>query len=545
MDSDSESQDSDDGRRFRFEATRKDNVQQESKLGKQSRSKSERDYGHNDAQHEDKRNRIENSDFNKGAPGLSKERDNDNRDLKHSAKYLKHSLESRSSRREDNKNYRSAKDVSSNSKNSPLYSKHKTKDTKRYRSRDRDEHRCGRSQERCRSKNENEKSQSEKYRNKSHERYKHYTSDKNRDKNYQSNKVRSTDLAKLRGIKVMKNDEGEHLQERTSTKNVEQGQSGDELLAKGDCSVESQEYKELNLSEFDILSETDENMSDDSDVKIESPLLRQQNKKAEKRNLDSEYENSSKKQAIEFEALEGSPKVNARKNDELYGSSNNNSGTISDSTLGTTSPILTESRKSTIDLNSEGETLITTENTHTSLHPNNYDSVKDTDNEVSLSEMHVERNTTYGPLLPPQLTINSPDNTGKDVQFIGPCLPRNDVQGMNERIEEDTVNCISRDSVISNEFDSDLNMIFGPALPPHLLTQKSNDETNTKIIDSTLPDTINTFNNNAVDQTESDNDDGIGPLPPNHPALESNYVYRQLEQRAQQMKNEQRDEVAK
>ncbi|OAD47014.1 hypothetical protein WN48_05776 [Eufriesea mexicana] len=548
MDSDSESQDSDDGRRFRFEATRKDNVQLDTKLGKLSRLKSEQELCYDDIKYKDRTDKSKHN-CNREEYRPSKELDIDNKDFKYPTKYSKHSLESRNSRREDNKDHKIAKDVSTDSKNSSLSLKHKTKDTKRHKNRDRNEHRRNRSQERCRRRNENDSSQNDKHRNKSHEKYRHHVCDRTRDKSYQSYKMRSEDHGKFRGESEKysthkkisaKENEGQRLQEYPSPKDVEQGHSGNESLTKRDLSVECQEYKELNLSEFDILSETDENMSDSSDVKNKNLLSQERNKKSKKRNSSNEYDNSSKKHVIEIKPVEGSPKVNARKNDMLYGSSNNNSGTISDSLLGTTSPIPMESRKNTIDFNSKEENLNFSE--QTSLHLNN-SSVKATDVAVFSSHMYAEKTTTYGPALPPQLITNSSNNmeSSKDVHFIGPCLPETSAQDICERIEKDTSNDITQDN-ITQDFVSNSDTIFGPALPPHLLKQKCNNETNTKIIGPILPNIVTLINNNEVNQIESENEDDIGPLPANHPALESNYVYRQLEQRAQQIKNEQKEE---
>ncbi|XP_043521099.1 uncharacterized protein LOC122534488 [Frieseomelitta varia] len=544
MDSDSESQDSDDGRRFRFEATRKDNVQLDAKLGKlsRSRSKSEHESGYNDTEHKDKKDKSKRH-CNKEHK-FSKELDSDN-DFKHCTKHSKHSVESKNSKHEDDDDHKNVRDAGSDAKSTTLSSKHKTKYAERHKSRSRNEHRSNKSQERCRSRNENDK-----HRNKSHEKYKHSIRDRSRDKNYQPYKTRSEEHGKFRGESerhnthkkmLVREDEGQCLEEYSSSKNVEQGHNDNESPTKRDLSVENQEYKdELNLSEFDILSETDENTSDCSDIKDKNSLSQQHNKKSKKRNFNNECDNLPKKQAKQIEPMEGSLKVNARKNNMLYGSSNNNSGTISDSSLGTTSPILTESRKNIVDLNSKEESLNFTE--QTSLHPDNYDSAKATD--VHLSETCIEKCTTYGPALPPQLTVDSSISmeSDEDVHFIGPCLSKNDAQDTSARTEKDTLHSINQDNIMQNDTD----VVFGPALPPHLLKQKYNNETNTKIMGPTLPNTITLFNDNEVNQIESeDEDEGIGPLPVNHPALDSNYVQRQLEQRAQLIKNEQKNEDSK
>lgn len=545
MDSDSESQDSDEGRRFRFEATRKDNVQLDAKLGKLSRSKSEHESGYNDTEHKDKKDKSKRH-CNKGEHKFSKEPDSDN-DFKHCTRHSKHSVESKNSKHEDDDDHKSVRDAGSDTKGTTLSSKHKTKYPERHKNRSRNEHRSNKSQERCRSRNENDK-----HRNKSYEKYKHSIRDRSRDKNYQSRQTRSEEHGKCRGESerhnthkrmLVKEDEGPCLEEEySSPKNVEQGHNDNESPTKRDVSLENQEYKdELNLSEFDILSETDENTSDCSDIKDKNSLSRQCNKKSKKRNFNNECDNLPKKQAKQIEPMEGSLKVNARKNNMLYGSSNNNSGTISDSSLGTTSPILTESRKNIVDLNSEEESLNVTE--QTSLHPDNYDSVKAAD--VHSSETCIEKCTTYGPALPPQLTVDSSismESNEDNVHFIGPCLSKNDAQDTSARTEKATLHSINDPD---NTMQNDMDVVFGPALPPHLLKQKYNKETNTKIIGPTLPNTMTSFNDNKVNnQIESeDEDEGIGPLPVNHPALESNYVQRQLEQRAQLIKNEQKNEV--
>lgn len=560
MDSDSESQDSDDGRRFRFEATRKDNVHPEAKLGKQLRSKSECKSSYDDVEYKDRKEKSKH-DGSRREHRSSKEQDVDNRDLKHAAKYSKHTHESRGSRREESKDYRSARDVSIDSKNSALSSKRKTRDTKRYRDQDRGEHRKHRSQERSHSRNEEDRSQNDKYRNKSHEKYKRHSRDRSRDRSYQSHKPRSSDHGRLRGElerhnshkrALIKEDVDQHLQEPSSPKNAEQGRTDSELLTKRDLSTESQEYKELDLSEFDVLSETDENLSDGSDIGNRCSFSRHHKTKTKKRNSNDEYENSTKKQAIESEHSEGSPKVNARKNDISSGSSNNNPGAISDSALGIASPILTEitedginivderckpeSREKTVDLNSKEENFSSIEKP--SLRLSNCDSPKAT--EISA----VEEYSTYGLILPSPLIADSSSNikSVKTTNFIGPCLPENNTQNVTERFDIDGTSHNDQNDLSQEDSDADSDMIFGPALPPHLLEQTCSNETKTKIIGPILSNVIKSFDNDEIERAESENEDAIGPLPADHPALRTSNVYKQLEQRAQQIKNEQKDE---
>ncbi|XP_076639900.1 uncharacterized protein LOC143351816 [Colletes latitarsis] len=558
MDSDSESQDSDDGRRFRFEATRKDYVHPEAKLGKHSRSKSECKSSYDDVEYRDRKDKSKH-DSSRREHRSSKEQDVDNRDLKHSAKYSKHTHESRSSRREDSKDYRSSRDVSIDSKSSALSSKRKTRDTKRYRDQDRGEHRKHRSQERSHSRNDDDRSQNDKYRNKSREKYKRHSRDRSRDRSYQSHKSRSSDHGRFRGElerhnshkrTPIKEDVDQQLQELSSPRNAEPGRTDNELLTKKDLS-ESQEYKELDLSEFDVLSETDENLSDGSDVGNRCLFSRHHKTKTKKRNSNDECESSTKKQSIESEHSDGSPKVNARKNDTSSGSSNNNPGAVSDSALGIASPILTEltgdrinivderckpeSREKTVDLNSGEDNFSSNDKTSSRL--GNCDSSKATETSA------VEEDPTYGPTLPPPLIVDSSSNIKpvKTTNFIGPCLPEIDERNVTERSDVDT-SCNDENDLSREDSDADSDMIFGPALPPHLLEQTCSDETKVRIIGPALSNVIKSSNSDEIEQAESENEDAIGPLPANHPALRTSNVYKQLEQRAQQIKNEKKDE---
>ncbi|XP_043787336.1 putative uncharacterized protein DDB_G0282499 [Apis laboriosa] len=538
MDSDSESQDSDDGRRFRFEATRKDNVQMDTKMRKLSTLKSQQESCYSNTEHKNKKDKFKHN-YNKEEHKHSKELNNDNRDSKYSTKYLKN--ETKNSRRENNKDYKNLKDISLDTKNIPLSSKHKTKETKKHKSQDRNLN--NKSQERCHSKNENDRSQNGKHKNKCHEKYnKHHTCDRNRDKSNQTCKMRFEDSKfreEFEKYNIHKKISVKEDEKKFLSKNIKQDYCNNESLTKREIQkVESQEYNELNLSEFNILSKKGENITHISNVKNKNSLLQLHDKNSKKRYFNNEHNDSSKKDMIEIEAMEKLPKVNARKNDLFYGSSNNNSGTISDISLNPTSPILMESRKNIIDLNNREVICTSLEENNiyitepTSLHLNNCNSVKVIDIN--------EKITTYGPALPPQLKTDPSNNMESNKDFIGPCLPKNNARNINEKIEKDTVNNISRDNIIQD--DVSYLDIFGPALPPHLLKQKYNDDMNTKIIGPILPNTAMLFHNYEINQIESEDEDGIGPLPANHPALENNFVYKQLEQRAQQIKNEQKDE---
>lgn len=165
-----------------------------------------------------------------------------------------------------------------------------------------------------------------------------------------------------------------------------------------------------------------------------------------------------------------------------------------------------------------------------SLSADNSDSMKATN--IAPSE---EKTIIYGPPLPPQLLANSSNDTGleNDKHFIGPCFPKDDAN--ETTIENPTLS----DHATHEDSDS----IFGPALPPHLLKPKRNDDTIRKVIGPTLPSDFQPLNSDEITRVESeDEEDDIGPLPADHPALETNYVHKQLERRAQRIKNEQKHE---
>ncbi|XP_033325441.2 uncharacterized protein LOC117219969 [Megalopta genalis] len=550
MDSDSESQDSDEGRRFRFEATRKDNVRPEPKLGKRARSKPEYKSDHDDVEYKERKEKSKH-DSSRRERRASKEQEADDKDLRHASKYSKHNVhEVKSSRREsskEGKDYKSARDASTDSRTFALSSKQKLRDAKLHRNRDRSEHRKHRSQDRSHSRNEDDRSQNDKYRNKSHEKYRH----RSRDRSYQSHRQRSSDHGRSRGEfekhnshkrALTKVDTDQRLQEVSSPKNIEQNRSDNELPATRDLSAESHEYKELDLSEFDVLSETDENLSEDSDAKDRCTLSRYHKSKTKKRNSNDAHENSRKRQATENEHSDGSPKVIARKDVSSYGSSNNNPGAISDSAFGAASSVLTgsimedhykcsklDATEKTIDLNSKEDKLSSGETT--SLRLSHRDSPE------SAKASSSDEDTAYGPILPPQLITDRADDAkpAKSPSFIGPCLPQNYVRDETERFEADAMDH-------NDKNDSDTEMIFGPALPPHLLEQKQSNGTETKLIGPALPSAIKPSHDEQIEQSDSENEDAIGPLPADHPALRSSYIYRKLEHRAQRIKNEQMNE---
>lgn len=281
MDSDSESQDSDDGRRFRFEATRKDATAVH--LGTRSNDASPRQKPEQKSEEEykDYREKRDGSSYTKHESkrdrGSSKERDSNAKEHRHSLKYARYSHEPKTSRHEDG-----TKEHARNSDR--LISKHKTRDSKRHGHRDRSEHRKQRSQERSDTRSQ-ERSSADRNRNKSHERYKHRSPERNRERTtYQTEKSKSSaEYAKPRdeekdgreSYKRISMKENEHRREYVLAKHTEQSEkrADSEPLRTASNKIDkseaekSQGYPELDLSEFDVLSETDENFSDRSEIR--------------------------------------------------------------------------------------------------------------------------------------------------------------------------------------------------------------------------------------------------------------------------------------
>lgn len=563
MDSDSESQDSDDGRRFRFEATRKDSVAPVDTTDRTKTLKKK-----HKSSHESYRDRKERSKHESGSK-------TDDKNLRHSIKHSK--LESKNSRQEDSKNlhkdhresrsgFATSDRGSRNSNGSDA--KERLRDSKRQSDKDRSIHRAQRSREHSYERNHHdERVSSDKHRGRYHERHKHRSRDRSRDRSHQSSRIKfSNDDHRSRedhgrhdsSRKVsIKENRSQNSKDYSSPKNTERERSHSETRSsenKKDSSIETQDCKDLDLSQFDVLSETDENMSDDpdSESRTSSPhsrkiKLKRHNSgiRSEKRAIKREHDDgaSEKKRRMELKIKRGY--------DSASSSSNNNPSAVSDSLLGSASlsvtreiPMDSEREKSEEDHEEEtylrGEMLCDSNVERSSSEK--YSRSSTFSDETRLLRKSVDQSeSTYGPLLPPGfvynmfgdelnfktsdiLDENKINDEASETNIIGPRLlpPLNDHRSAE------------REDAADSATEAD---VFGPALPPHLLQRQRENNSRDTIIGPVLPDFLKSREGLAV-SPESDDDSAIGPLPMDHPALRTSRVHEQLDLRAQRIRDE-------
>ncbi|EZA54276.1 hypothetical protein DMN91_006545 [Ooceraea biroi] len=556
MDSDSASQDSDDGRRFRFETTRKDSVASidtMESLRKESKHKSQCE---NSKHYREKKERSKNESGRKM----------DHKDFGHSVKHSKH--ESRSSKQEN------SRDASTESASNDRDSKNFSGDDTWERSRDskwqtgRNRSQSQRSRERSYDRNHHD----DRHRSRCHERYKHRSRDGSRDRSHQSSRIKSSNSDhwsrddhgsrrhdSLKKTSVKEN-RSQNFKDHFSPKNVEQTRSYNN--AHSSINLErnpsvKRDIQDSNLSQFDVF-ETDENASGNRNSRSPTLSLRSRNTKLKLKRHDSKTEvgNSTKRTREdddETSKMEQREELNEvkRRNDTRSGSNNNIPSTISDSSLNAalsaTLPITKEIWKENLEGENSGycEQEKTIAYTNTSKCPSLEERyprcLNVSSDDTQLLEKDAKR-MVYGPLLPPGFlpdtfdsdkfeeisTVhdeNIDENDKSDL--IGPRLsPR-----LNEEEESNIAKTIATSTAKGN-------VTFGPALPPHLLQQQCRDNSQNEIIGPVLPTTAKLCEKDSGASSESDNDCAIGPLPMDHPALRNNRVYEQLNLRAQKIRDE-------
>lgn len=568
MDSDSESQDSDDGRRFRFEATRKDSV---APVDTTDRTRTLKKHKSHSESYRDRKERSKHESSSK----------TDDKDHRHFIKYSK--LESKNSRQEDSKNlYKDHRESRSGfgtsdrgSRNSNgSDAKERLRDSKRQSDKDRSVHRAQHSREHSYERNHHdERASSDKHRGRYHERHKHRSRDRSRDRSHQSSRFKfSNDDHRSRedhgrhdsSRKIsIKENRSQNSKDYSSPKNTERERSHSETRSsentKKDSSIETQDCKDLDLSQFDVLSETDENMSDDrdSESRTSSPYSRKIKLKrhdfgirAEKRATKRENDDgaSEKKQQEELKVK--------RRYDSASSSSNNNPSAVSDSSLGPAShATLSVTREIRMDSEREKseyeeERMLCDSNVERSSSTEKYSRFSTSSDETRLLGKNVDQTeSTYGPLLPPGFVSNTSGdefdfetsnifNENKindeinETNIIGPRLqpPLNDRRSAEREDAADS----------ATEADN----VFGPALPPHLLQRQREGNSRDTIIGPVLPDFLKSREDLAA-SPESDDDSAIGPLPMDHPALRTSRVHEQLDLRAQRIRDEKYSEEVK
>ncbi|XP_011879773.1 PREDICTED: protein split ends isoform X2 [Vollenhovia emeryi] len=568
MDSDSESQDSDEGRRFRFEATRKDSAAPVDTAGRTKSPKKK----HESSRDESYRDRKERSKHESGGKA-------DDKDLRHSGKYWKH--ESRNSRQEDGKNshkdHRESRsglavnDRGSRSSNGGNDARERSRDSKWQSDRDRSVHRAQRSREHSYERNHHdERASSDKHRGRYHERHKHRSRDRSRDRAHQSSRVKSSSdnhrsredhgrHDSSRKISVKEN-RSQNSRDHSSPKSTErershsETRSGENTKDKKDSSIEVQDCKDLDLSQFDVLSETDENMSDDRDS--ESRTLSPHSRKIKRHDFGSRSGSRATKRENDDGASERKRreelKVKKRSCDPASSSSNNNPSAVSD-------PLLASASHATLLVTRETRTDSEREKSEYRQEESNVERYslpssgeKHSRSSASSGEARsLEKNTdqagfTYGPLLPPGFAFNTSDDEpnvatpnildeykvsdevdGNGMNVIGPrLLPR-----LNDR------RSVEREDA-ADASATEADAVFGPALPPHLLQKHRRNHSRDRIIGPVLPDTLKSQEEGLTASPASDDESGIGPLPVDHPALQTSRVHEELDLRAQRIRDE-------
>ncbi|XP_014471657.1 PREDICTED: uncharacterized protein C2orf16 [Dinoponera quadriceps] len=540
MDSDSESQDSDEGRRFRFEATRKEPVAPVDRSGR-GKSPRKRPSKHKSSRCDDSRychrERKERSKH--------ESRKTDDKDLRHLIG--KHAW---SGRQEDGKNsHKDHRDASAGSRHSSGDAR--PRDSKRQS--DRSVHRAQRSREHSYERNHEERASSDKRRC-TRERHKH----RSRERSHQSAKAKPSDWPSREdhgkpdsGRKLsVKENRSQNSRNHSSPKSAARDGPTFLVAAAEDAKKEpsladAQDCEELDLSQFDVLSETDENTSD-GPTDSRCPRL-------SSRHRDSGGDREPPKKRARTERRAGR-KVNARSDDDddddepstASAASNNNPSAVSDSSL---VPAATIPEK-TGDARADSARETHREPASTTLARGDAARLGEKDSrhpavaasgETRSSERVVERSEPQtGPLPTPpevtsrttfgQLETSSPRRLERNADgagdgegtsrraIIGPCLPPAVEPRANDR----------REAVEDEE------AAFGPALPPHLLQRMRDNESQDGIIGPVLPDCAK----KASPEADSDDECAIGPLPEDHPALRNSRVHQQLDLRARTIKYE-------
>jgi len=570
MDSDSTSQDSDDGRRFRFEATRKDSVISigiSSNTTKSSRKKFEH------------KSQCENSKYYRNEKEQAKNESNkkiEHKDFRYSVRHSRH--ETRSSKQEDNKisheNHLNAGDTFigsvSNIKDSKNFSSdtawEKLQDSKWQMNTDRSVY-----PQRSREYSYDRNHHNDKHRNRYHERYKRRSRDKSRNRPHQSNRLNSSNNDNwsrdnhgskkhdsLRKISIKEN-RSQNLRDHFSPKSFERMRNHNDTHSsnlKRNPSIQRdiQDYKKLNLSQF--LSETDENIFDKRNSRSGtlSPCLHKV--KLKKYNPKNQFENSTKRvtdddnkinMAEQREELSEVKREIERKNDIRSGFSNNNSSTISDCSFSTMSSVMFPITKK-IHKNSEKEKSEYYEQEKMIA----YNNSKDLSLEKRCLNLSYEtqllrdaddkqNRLTYGPLLPPGFVSDISNNDKSEK--ISAIQRENKINENNNRahfIEPhlSLQSNVEKEINVVKNIAAKANIAFGPALPPHLLQQQCRNDSQDEITRPIMPIIVKLCEKNSGASSEFDDDYAIGPLPIDHPALRSNHVYEQLNLRAQKIRNE-------
>ncbi|XP_008544831.1 protein PIF [Microplitis demolitor] len=531
MDSDSESQDSDEGRRFRFEATRKDAIVNQlhshrrnpspfrpnRRPGSRDRSRHDRSRSHERRKesrgdrHSDRhgsgrgRSRSSSKDPARGSKNSKEEsrgrKDKDDRHREHKSVHGKESYDRRDSRSRDSRS-------------------RDPRDLKRDRRRSRDSY-DRRSDKR--------------------ERGRRYSRERDRHKKSQDND-RVPDAG--------------NNGDKTSTNDNDNDNDNDDRIS---ILSDNQDCKDLNLSDFDIVSDTEGNSHSGSSLRDRNwragsidpkksrsrsrctsrsrsrTRLRTRSRSKSRPRSRSKSKSKSKSISRTRSKPKTSPVIvideiiiddededqDEEDDDDDLGQFNTD--TFSDVLLGNAST----SAPSICSISDNDKLKICTDlidNLSDDDDNKNYSNLTIDDDEEDSVKI-LSGDDCYGPTLPPKSTAKSEvKDKNSEQKIIGPCLPDN-----------------------LRKLDGDDKETFGPSLPPSL--QRLDEGRAKRTIGPSLPrhlmehldDEDDFLMDVDVDGEVDDIDEEegmLGPLPADHPAISSDRIQRQLEYRARLIKEE-------
>lgn len=501
MDSDSESQDSDEGRRFRFEATRKDaHVTQSAARRRKpspfqpnrrpSREKSRERTRHDRSRSHDKDRR--------------KDRDRHSRDRHgRSGSGSKEPVRSSKNSKED----RSRKDREDRHRDHNHKSLHKDYDRRDSRSRDfkRDRRRSRDSYDR---------------RSDKRDRSRRYSRERDRHKKSRDNE-RVVEANTGNGDKNSTHDDNDRI-----------------------SNLSNQDCKDLNLSDFDIVSDTEGNSQSDSslrgrnwsrDSRDRKSRLRTRSRsrsRGKSRESKSRSRSRSKLKASPIEIVGDEIVIDSIGNDNEEEEEEDDDDLEKFNTdillhASTSAPSLdsvndNDNLKICTDLIDN----LSDDDDNKNYSNLNIDDIDEENHGENSGEVDVSSANCYGPTLPPK-SVGNPaksvsETKNSEVKIIGPCLP----DGF-KKIAQDEDEAFGPSLPPTLQRVGEEKKRIGPSLPRHLMEHLEDEDDYLMEVDvEGEPD--------ELDEEE----EILGPLPADHPAIGSDRIQRQLEYRARLIKEE-------
>ncbi|XP_074110254.1 uncharacterized protein LOC141534667 [Cotesia typhae] len=501
MDSDSESQDSDEGRRFRFEATRKDAHVTQSAARRRKPSpfqpnrRPSREKSRERTRHD--RSRSHNKD-------RRKDRDRHSRDRHgRSGSGSKEPVRSSKNSKED----RSRKDRDDRHRDHNHKSLHKDYDRRDSRSRDfkRDRRRSRDSYDR---------------RSDKRDRSRRYSRERDRHKKSRDNE-RVVEANTGNGDKNSTHDDNDRI-----------------------SNLSNQDCKDLNLSDFDIVSDTEGNSQSDSslrgrnwsrDSRDRKSRLRTRSRsrsRGKSRGSKSRSRSRSKLKASPIEIVGDEIVIDSIGNDNEEEEEEDDDDLEKFNT-----DILLHASTSVPSLDSvnDNDNLkictdlidnLSDDDDNKNYSNLNIDDIDEENHGENSGEVEVPSANCYGPTLPPEIVGNPAksmsETKNSEVKIIGPCLP----DGF-KKIAQDEDEAFGPSLPPTLQRVGEEKKRIGPSLPRHLMEHLEDEDDYLMEVDvEGEPD--------ELDEEE----EILGPLPADHPAIGSDRIQRQLEYRARLIKEE-------